>query len=59
MIVFLYAVILIRLGAELLIVVSDGAHHRAFEIEMDLFLARQFDRFQYKQRPCARILELQ
>ena len=47
-VVFLYTIVLIRLGTELFIVVSNGAHHRAFEIEMDLFLARQFDRFQYK-----------
>ena len=48
MIVFLYTVILIRFGAELFIVISDRAHHGAFEVEMDLLFARQFDRFQYK-----------
>lgn len=47
-VVFLYTIVLIRLGTELFIVVSDRAYHRAFKVEMDLFLARQFDRFQYK-----------
>ena len=45
MVVFLYTIVLIRLGTELFIVVSNGAHHGAFEIEMDLLLTRQFDGF--------------
>ena len=43
--VFLYTIILIRFRTELFIVVRNGAHHGAFEVEMDLLLTRQFDRF--------------
>lgn len=46
MIVFLHTVIRARFGAELLVVGGDTAYHGAFEIELHLLLAGEFDGFE-------------
>lgn len=48
MIVFLHTVIRARFGAELLVVGGDTAYHGAFEIELHLLLAGEFDRFEHQ-----------